>query len=57
MVMILLYPLLSLNYELGAINEKILPPHNGFCLLSKKPQTPLFVTDNIKLDGIPTKVE
>ena len=26
---------------------------NGFCLLSKSCVTPMFLTDNIKLDGVP----
>ena len=28
-----------------------------FCSLSKKPFIPLLLTDNIKLDGIPTKIK
>ena len=32
---------------------------NGFCPLSKKKQkpSPLFLTDNIKMDKIPTKIK
>ena len=30
---------------------------NRFWTLSKSPLTPLFLTDNIKLDGIPTKIK
>ena len=30
---------------------------NGFWLLSKKALTPLFLMDNIKLDGMPTKIK
>ena len=29
---------------------------NGFCLLRKKKTTPLFLTDNIKMDRILTKI-
>ena len=30
---------------------------NGFCPLSKKSPTPLFLTDIVKLGGIPTKTK
>ena len=30
---------------------------NRFSLLSKKPFTSLFITDNIKVDGMPTKIK
>ena len=30
---------------------------NGFCPLSKSPSTPLLLTDNIKMDRIPTKIK
>ena len=30
---------------------------NRFCLLSKKPSTPLFLTDNIKIDRIPIEIK
>ena len=30
---------------------------NGFCPLNKKDPSPLFLTDNIKTNGIPTKME